>query len=76
MAATLLTLGLAAVIFIWVFAPLFAKAGEIPQVRSSADIEEAVSKSIQELNTDLELHKIQQEDLDHIRAFLEQESAK
>jgi hypothetical protein len=76
MAVTLVALALAALVFFWVFSPLFAQPSEISQDRPESDIREAVSKSMQELNTDLELHKIDREDLDHIRAYLEDQSSR
>lgn len=76
MAATLVTLAGAVLVFLWVLYPLFGKAREIPQERSAVEVQAAVSKSVQELRTDLELRKIEQEDLDHIQAFLEEESSK
>lgn len=76
MAATLVTLAVALLVFFWVFSPLFGARGEIPQTHSASAVQEAVSKSVQELRTDLELHKIRQEDLDHIKAFLEEESSR
>jgi hypothetical protein len=76
MAFTLLALAGALAIFVWAFFPLFGPTREIVQSRSVSDVQAAVSKSIQELRTDLELHKIQQDDLDHIKAFLEDESSR
>ena len=76
MALTLVGLAGAVLIFVWVFFPLFGTAREIAQGRSVNDVQAAVSKSVQELRTDLELHKIQQDDLDHIKAFLEEESSR
>ncbi len=76
MAATLVTLAGAVLVFLWVLFPLFEKAREIPQERSALEVQAAVSKSVQELRTDLELRKIEQEDLEHIQAFLEEESSK
>jgi len=76
MAFTLVALAGAVLIFVWVFFPLFGTAHEIAQGRSISDVQAAVSKSMQELRTDLELHKIQQDDLDHIKAFLEEESSR
>ena len=76
MAFTLAALATAVLVFVWVFFPLFGTAREIAQGRSILDAQAAVSKSVQELRTDLDLHKIQQDDLDHIKAFLEEESSK
>lgn len=76
MAATLVTLVGALLVFFWVFSPLFGTRRDIPQARSAGDVQAAVSKSVQELRTDLELHKIHQDDLDHIKAFLEEESSR
>lgn len=76
MAFTLISLALAGLLFVWVFFPLFSSSREIVQTRSASDVQQAVSKSMQELRTDLELHKIHQEDLDHIKAFLEEESSR
>jgi|WetSurMetagenome_2_1015567.scaffolds.fasta_scaffold04072_2 hypothetical protein len=76
MIATLVTLVGAVVVFLWVLYPLFGKPQQIPQERSALDMQAAVSKSVQELRTDLELRKIEQEDLDHIQAFLEEESSR
>jgi hypothetical protein len=76
MALTLLALAGALAIFVWVFFPIFGSARQIAQGRPYGDAREAVSKSVQELRTDLELNKIQQDDLDHIKAFLEEESSK
>ena len=76
MAATLVTLAGALLVFFWVFSPLFGARVEILQTRPASDAQDAVSKSVQELKTDLELHKIHQEDLDHIKAFLEEESSR
>ena len=76
MAATLVTLAGALLIFVWVLYPFFGQAREIPQTRSAEDVAAAVSKSVQELRTDLELRKIEQEDLDHIQAFLHEESSR
>ena len=76
MASTLLALAATVVVFVWVLLPLFGAARQIAQNRSTEDVQAAVSKSVQELNTDLELHKIRQDDLDHIKAFLEEESSK
>ena len=76
MAVTMVALAAAALLFLWVFFPLFSVQREIVQTRSASEAQEAVSKSMQELRTDLELHKIHQEDLDHIKAFLEEESSR
>jgi len=76
MASTLVALALAVLAFVWVFYPLFGTARQIAQTRSKEDVQAALSKSVQELNTDLELHKIRQDDLEHIKAFLEEESSK
>jgi hypothetical protein len=76
MAATLVALAGALLIFLWVLYPLFGKTREIPQTRSPEEAAAAVSKAVQELRTDLELHKIEQEDLDHIQAFLKEESSR
>lgn len=76
MASTLVALAATVIVFIWVLFPLFGTARQITQTRSIQDVQAAVSKSVQELNTDLELHKIHQDDLDHIKAFLEEESSR
>jgi len=76
MALTLVALAATVVVFVWVLLPLFGTARQIAQSRSAEDVQAAVSKSVQELRTDLELHKIRQDDLDHIQAFLEEESSK
>ncbi len=76
MLATLVSLAGALLIFIWVLAPMFGPPREIVQTRPKGEAEAAVSKSMQELRTDLDLDKIQQDDLDHIKAFLEDESSK
>jgi hypothetical protein len=76
MAFTLMALAGAVLVFVWVFFPLFGPSHEIAQGRSIGDVQAAVSKSVQELRTDLELHKIRQDDLDHIKAYLEEESSR
>lgn len=76
MAFTLVALAATVIVFVWVLSPLFGTARQITQTRSFQDVQAAVSKSVQELNTDLELHKIHQDDLDHIKAFLEEESSR
>ena len=76
MVVTMIALAVAVLIFLWVFFPLFSAPREIVQTRSASEAQEAVSKSMQELRTDLELHKIHQDDLDHIKAFLEEESSR
>ncbi len=76
MALTLVALAGTLAVFVWVLFPLFGTARLIAQTRPAGDVQAAVSKSVQELKTDLELHKIRQDDLDHIQAFLEEESSK
>jgi hypothetical protein len=76
MVITLLSLALALLSFSWVISPLFGEAAQIPQERSQQDVAVAVSRSVQELKTDLELDKIQSDDLDHIQRFLEEESSR
>lgn len=76
MALTLVALAGTLVLFVWALLPLFGRARQIAQSRSAEDVQAAVLKSVQELKTDLELQKIRQDDLDHIQAFLEEESSK
>lgn len=76
MAITFLSLAVALGCFIWVLAPIFDPPQQISLERSSQDARLAVSKSVQELRTDLDLQKIQQEDLDHITRYLEEESSR
>lgn len=76
MAITFLSLAVALAFFIWVLAPIFAPPQQIALERSSQDARLAVSKSVQELRTDLDLQKIQQEDLEHITRYLEEESSR
>ncbi len=76
MAITFLSLAVALACFVWVLTPLFGPPREITSQRSSREAELAVSKSVQELRTDLDLQKIQPEDLEHITRYLEEESAR
>lgn len=71
---TLVVLALAAVAFFFTLRPLFKKPEPIPQDRSAGEIRLAVEKSLQELRTDLQLQKIQEEDLRSIEGYLERTS--
>ena len=75
MLITLISLAIAAGIFLWIFAPLFGKQEQIPQERAREELMSAVNRSVHELETDLKLEKIQQEDLDVIQKHLEEESS-
>ncbi len=75
MLITLISLAIAAGIFLWIFAPLFGKQEQIPQERGRDELMSAVNRSVHELETDLKLEKIQQEDLDVIQKHLEEESS-
>lgn len=76
MVITLLSLAVALLAFAWVIAPLLGEADQIPQERSRSDVSLAVLRSVQELRTDLELDKIQSDDLEHIQRHLEEESSR
>ncbi len=75
MLITLISLAIAAGIFLWIFAPLFGEQERIPQERAREELMSAVNRSVHELETDLKLEKIQQEDLDVIQKHLEEESS-
>jgi hypothetical protein len=65
---------LAAGAFFAILKPLFGPPQLIAQERPEEDLKNAVEKSIQELRTDLQLHKIQEEDLRAIESYLERSS--
>ena len=71
---TVVVLALAAVAFFFALRPLFGEPRPIPQDRPEGDIRNAVEKSLQELRTDLQLQKIQEEDLKAIEGYLEASS--
>lgn len=72
MLTTLFTLAVSVALFLWVLNPLFGKAEALAARGAEAEIGESVARSIQEFRADLELGKIQPEDLaaieDHLRA--------
>lgn len=72
--AMLFLLIMACAAFYGAISPLFRAPETISQERSEGDIRDAVDKSIRELRTDLQLQKIQEEDLKTIEAYLEQTS--
>lgn len=71
---TLVVLALAAAAFSFALRPLFGKPEPIPQDRPEGDIRLALEKSLQEFRTDLQMQKIQEEDLRAIEGYLEQTS--
>ncbi|MEW5763431.1 MAG: hypothetical protein ACOYXN_05720 [Acidobacteriota bacterium] len=75
MAPLLATLVLAVAAFVWVLRPLFEEAQAIPQERAAGLLADAVTRSVQELETDLRLQKIEPADLDMIQEHLKRESA-
>ncbi len=75
MLITVISLVIAAGVFLWIFAPLFGQPEQIPQQRGREELMSAVNRSVHELETDLKLEKIQQEDLDVIQKHLEEESS-
>jgi hypothetical protein len=76
MAATILSLALALGAFLWVLSPLFGDPAPIPQARPEDEARMALSRSLQELRTDLDLQKIQAEDLKEIQQHLEEEASR
>lgn len=74
MLATLLSLALALAFFAWILRPLFAERGAAREAAGGPDAGLALRRSLQELETDLELGKIGREDLAVIRQHLEKES--
>lgn len=76
MAATLFSLAVALAAFVWVLYPLFGEEAPIPQGRPEDEARMALSRSLQELRTDLDLQKIQAEDLEEIQQHLEEEASR
>ena len=76
MAATLFSLALALAAFLWVLYPLFGDPAAIPQGRPEGEARMALSRSLQELRTDLDLQKIKEEDLKEIQQHLEEEASR
>jgi hypothetical protein len=72
--STVLVLVLAASAFFAVLRPIFGQPEPIPQGRPDDDIQNAVDRSIQELRTDLQLKKINEDDLKTIEAYLNRSS--
>jgi hypothetical protein len=70
----LVSLALAVAVFAWILAPLFGPPSPIAESRGSEELSAAVDRSLRELRTDLELGKIQEEDLAAIQEHLTQES--
>lgn len=74
MAAVLFSALLALGVFLFALWPLFGEREPIPDQRPAGLLQEAVARSVRELETDLRLEKIREEDLEVIRRHLEKES--
>lgn len=74
MLAMLLSLAFAVSVFSWLLAPLFGPSTQITEARGEGELSLAVSRSLRELETDLDLGKIHPEDLAAIQQHLEKES--
>jgi len=72
MLPTLVALAGSVALFLWVINPLFRKPEPLVPSGAEAEIGESIAHSIQEFRADLELGKIQPEDLtaieNHLRA--------
>jgi hypothetical protein len=75
MALLLVSLVLAVAAFAWALQPVFDAPQAIPQERADGLLNDAVTRSVHELETDLRLQKILPEDLDLIQEHLKRESA-
>lgn len=75
MLAMLISLALAVGVFSWLFAPLFEPPAQIADARGENELNLAVNRSLRELETDLDLGKIQPEDLNAIQQHLAKESS-
>jgi len=75
MLPTLLFLAGAVALFLWVLNPLFGKPEPLVHFGAEAEIGESIAHSIQEFRADLDLGKIQPEDLTAIERHLRASSA-
>ncbi len=75
MAATIVVLSIALVLFLWVLAPLFGAPTPIPQEREKRVVDEALSRSMRQFETDLNLGMIDSKDLALVRDHLKSETA-
>jgi len=73
MIPVLVSLALAIGAFAWLLAPLFGPTKGLVGGRERSDLGAAIDRSLKELQTDLELGKIQAEDLAAIQEHLEKE---